>query len=525
MKPVIILSSAFIGQELAAEYGKIPPSFLPVGHKRLYELQQKSLTANHVEHEIYLSLPETFNVPDFDRMWLMKNQVKLIFVPDKLLLGDAIVYVLQTIKREFQEFGLLHGDTLIYELPLGSNDVVAIGPAPDNYDWGYFASNSEKISSNESMVLLGYFNFSSALLFRNKLAITNNNFVEAVNAYAKQQPLNEFVSNHWFDFGHLLTFYSSRCHIKTQRIFNDLLINANEIRKSGTNHQKIFAEAEWFKTIPLHLRKYTPALLGYGTSPTPWYKLEYISNPTLHELFVFGNLPYPVWSQILGSCFNFLKECIAKEVLDLNILASNYLKIFVLSKTNRRIEQFCNYQQIDMNTRWSYNDKLISSLNEIITITSDYIDEKSNNVTTGVMHGDLCFPNIFYDYRNRKIQVIDPRGMFDDEKASIIGDIRYDIAKLKQSITGYDLILADRYYCTGFEDRNLNIVFPDNEKMKAIESIAEDFCISGISFSDKQISALVIHLYLSMLPLHEDRPDHQKAFLANALRLYSENFS
>ena len=28
----------------------------------------------------------------------------------------------------------------------------------------------------------------------------------------------------------------------------------------------------------------------------------------------------------------------------------------------------------------------------------------------GVMHGDLCFPNTFFDFRQQQIKVIDPRG-------------------------------------------------------------------------------------------------------------------
>jgi hypothetical protein len=33
---------------------------------------------------------------------------------------------------------------------------------------------------------------------------------------------------------------------------------------------------------------------------------------------------------------------------------------------------------------------------------------------------------------------------------------------------------------------------------------------------------VTIGLFLSMLPLHADRPDRQAAFIANALRLYAE---
>jgi hypothetical protein len=525
MKPIIILSSAFIGPELAAEYGRLPPSFLPVGHKRLYELQYETLTEECGCCEIYLTLPESFRIPISDFSWLIEHRVNIIPIPDGVLLGEAILNALSAIEKPFQEFGLLHGDTLIYQLPLSSKDVVAMGSAPDIYDWGYLSKKDQdkfnRIGS--TMVLAGYFNFGSLHVFRNALEITNNNFVEAVNLYSEKYPLAEFLADNWLDFGHLLTFYRSRCHVRTQRVFNDLSINDNEVKKSGLDEGKITAEAEWFKAIPPNLRRYTPAFLGEGKNPKTWYKLEYISNPSLHELFVFGSLPYSLWSQILGGCFKFIDDCSKSEKIESKALSLFSFKSFVLSKTKMRIKQFYKFLEIDLDTKWLYNGTILPTLDDIAEITASEI-KKNSAATLGVMHGDFCFTNIFYDYRNSKVQVIDPRGVLGDGKISAMGDIRYDIAKLKQSVNGYDFILANRYQCTGFEDRNLKIDFPENEKMVEIEKIAENFYISGVGFSDRQINAIVIHLYLSMLPLHFDRPEHQKAFLANALRLYTENF-
>jgi hypothetical protein len=107
---------------------------------------------------------------------------------------------------------------------------------------------------------------------------------------------------------------------------------------------------------------------------------------------------------------------------------------------------------------------------------------------------------------------------------SIMGDIRYDLAKLNHSISGYDFILANRFQCHGFEAQDLSISFQDVGKMSQLESIARNFRVSCIGTGDLEISALTIHLFLSMLPLHQDRPDRQKAFLANALRLFSKDF-
>ena len=55
----LITSAAYISSGLVTEYGKIPPSFLPLQNKRLYE-HQLALVKN--EETIVLSLPAGFEV-------------------------------------------------------------------------------------------------------------------------------------------------------------------------------------------------------------------------------------------------------------------------------------------------------------------------------------------------------------------------------------------------------------------------------------------------------------------------------
>jgi hypothetical protein len=45
--------------------------------------------------------------------------------------------------------------------------------------------------------------------------------------------------------------------------------------------------------------------------------------------------------------------------------------------------------------------------------------------------------------------------------------------------------------------------------------------VDGIRASGPEVRAITVGLFLSMLPLHADRPDRQRAFIANALRLYA----
>ena len=103
---------------------------------------------------------------------------------------------------------------------------------------------------------------------------------------------------------------------------------------------------------------------------------------------------------------------------------------------------------------------------------------------------------------------------------TVFGDLKYDFAKLTHSIVGlYDYIISGYYKIEESANGSIEIVFDIDERIeKVISQYMQNFKVSGLSVQD--IIPLVILLFMSMLPLHADRPDRQKAMLINALRLY-----
>ena len=138
-----------------------------------------------------------------------------------------------------------------------------------------------------------------------------------------------------------------------------------------------------------------------------------------------------------------------------------------------------------------------------------------------IMHGDFCFSNILYDFRSQSIKVIDPRGIDFENNISNEGYLIYDLAKYFHSIIGlYDFIIAGNYKveCDNNNKFNFDIYRPDY--IKEIQNQFLKTKINGISINQKSIFATMIHLFLSMLPLHKDDKKRQQALAANALRLY-----
>ncbi|MBD6984623.1 capsular biosynthesis protein, partial [Vibrio parahaemolyticus] len=93
------------------------------------------------------------------------------------------------------------------------------------------------------------------------------------------------------------------------------------------------------------------------------------------------------------------------------------------------------------------------SISQILEYSEKYLPK--NRDVLNVMHGDLCFSNILYDFRAKKIKVIDPRGITPEGVKTIYGDLKYDLAKLSHSILGlYDYIIAG-YFSVDIKGREI----------------------------------------------------------------------
>lgn len=518
MTTTLITAASYVEAELAAEFGRLPTAFLPVGHRRLYDIQAELLGPG-----THLSLPASFAVPTADQERLERAGVAVVRIPDGLKLGESILYALELVGVATGAVRILHGDTIIYDLPEGE-DVVSIAEAPDTYEWGHVGP-PDHVGDPPEPVLSGYFHFADVTVLRRALAVARGDFLVALGEYAAERPLQNREVRSWLDFGHLQTYYRSRCSIRTQRAFNDMSISYRIVEKRSEDRTKLAAEAGWYEQLPAELRLYTPAFLGavQDTKGVSAYRIEYLPIPSIHELFVFGALGEATWRQIVASCFDFMGACLRQPPV-VSGTTNDTLRLLTVDKTAARLDTFFAASKLSADRIWRYQGRAMPTLHRIAEIVASAIKFEDHSMI-GAMHGDLCFTNIFYDFRTCRIRVIDPRGLVGSH-VSIGGDTRYDMAKLNHSIHGaYDFILADRYRCTGFDEGDLELAFPADSSFDLANAVAREFTLRGRRLGDAEITAVTIHLFLSMLPLHADNPRRQRAFIANALRLFSESFS
>ncbi len=506
---IIITSASYVNPELQAEFGKIPPSFLPLGSKRLYEHQFKLFK----NESIVLSLPKSYVIDELDKLKLLSLGIQIVFVEDGLSLGQSIVYVLNMLLPIDEHLSILHGDTLFMKLKK-ENDSIEISKVNTHYKWEYIVKNNKtfittkdyKQEELKEYVISGYFNFNNAYELIKCITKSSYSFIGGIKLYSEFNKMKLVKNDTWLDFGLTTTYFHSKKSFTTERSFNSLVISDGYVTKCSEKIEKIQSEINWYQKIPKNIMLYIPKFeVENGDN---CYKTEYLYLSNLNELFVFGKLPDYIWKQIFNSIKRFLNLLHSSRIKDLSI-NFNYKQ-----KTIDRLDMFILSRKIDLNKSWILNEIEIPSINTIVNELDSYMNTSD---VFSFIHGDFCMSNIMYDFKSNSIKVFDPRGMDFDNNITEYGKSEYDNVKLMHSVFGlYDFIIAEFYTLT-YESYNLKFKLETSNKITRIQEIYQNiFDVEEF----ESLYAIMIHLFLSMLPLHNDNEKRQYALLANAFRLY-----
>jgi hypothetical protein len=533
----LIMSAAYVGQELAAEFGYLPPSFLPVGTRRLYEYQRPRFPA---QANVHLALPESFIASDTDRHRMMELGLAPLALPDGLSLGEAVVFALNLVGGTDQPVTILHGDTLVDGMPAAASDSIGVADACEAYSWAEAALDGDCIVGLETVhagaerqkarpILCGVFAFAHGTALVRAMTRARGDFIQGLMLYGADHKLRVHAVTAWHDFGHVQTFFRSRRVLASARSFNTLRIDGRVARKSSADVAKMQAEAHWLAAVPPAIRIYAARLMQHGADAGSgsFYETEYAYLPTLAELFVFATFGRGTWARIMASCQEFLTAAASihdpagTDARNMPATGDAALSALVLTKTEARLRQFADATGFPIDANMWLDGRPLPSLTAIAADLASHIELDAGRAAC-VMHGDFCFSNILYDSRVQRIRVIDPRGFVEAGRPSVYGDLRYDMAKLAHSVFGrYDQIIAGRYDIPPGDGVRFAISFEQAPHHAWLEEMLRGMAVDGVPMASRQIHAISISLFLSMLPLHAERPDRQRAFIANALRLYT----
>jgi len=168
----IIMSGTYVQTGLIAEFGKIPPSFLPLGNRRLY-WHQIAMLQSHCD-QVFLTVPDDFELPQKDVVALAELGVQVLPSDRSRTIAEALLDGISSIPQLDGPLVVLYGDTLF--------------------------SGQVALPYEPGLVVSGLYSFSSTKVLANALSICNDDIIEALKIYDQSLPLQMLSQGSWFDF-------------------------------------------------------------------------------------------------------------------------------------------------------------------------------------------------------------------------------------------------------------------------------------------------------------------------------------
>jgi hypothetical protein len=509
----IWLSHEYAAKSARAAYGRLPHALLPLGFRRLWEAQSERLGA-HGEGAI-IALPDDHRLDEWDVRRFAAEGLDVRTFPRALSPGRVLMEIFASAALPAGPIRFLQGDLPAVGLETERLDLVTVG-RQRSAAWGALPDPTSP--GGQGRHLAGYASLSDSREFARLLAKLGGDLAGALAAYGARTPLTrqDVAPDGAAEGARSRSVVGGRGFLA--RGFNDVKIDQGGVRKTSGHVAKLMAEAQWLKRVPPRLQPFCAKVLDEGGCADGYsYVTEYRSLPTLAELYLFGRLERAAWSRILDGCKTFMDEARAAAG---DCRPVDALGRLAIDKTHARLEEFERKTAFGIHAGNRLNGRPAPSLTHCAETAARLI--RGAEARPAIMHGDFCFTNILYDTDADRILLIDPRGSIDDRSPTLCGDGVYDAAKLMHSIAGgYDLILAGRFDGV-FSGHDLQFDMPRSRRQAWLSRLGADVCAGGVAWGSPTVAAVVVTLFLSMLPLHEDDPIRQRAFIANALRLHRE---
>lgn len=538
---VLVPSATHIPPELQGDFGRIPSCMVPFGGvpvleriEQAYPADWRVLVAAHAGADAiarHLAHRES-------------ARTRLTDVGPTHSLGETVLRALRGAGGGKGHLVVHFGDTLAPGEVLEGDQFLYACP-DDLFRWTTFRLDANGYPSHlldkgvekegQGQAFIGVFSFADGARFETCLAQAVeardeelDPFYRALTAYylgSARPPVARATTN-WLDLGHLDTYYASRLvHAMGQRAFNDVSVDASRgiLTKRSRNRDEFRDEIRWYLSLPPALQYLAPRVFAHSLDPAdPWIEMEFYGYPPLAEVHLYARLDRTEWKaifrvleQVLGDMARHRPE---REEPSQSAAA---LRSMYLEKTVERLNRLRpgDLPRDLAEGPLEVNGRPCLALKDCLEQLPEMLQASGllEPAPFGVIHGDFCLSNILFDRRSRAIRLVDPRGRFG--AYSLHGDPRYDLAKLSHSFNGgYDFLVHGLFALTRSAPGRLALRLFEDEGHSAVrDQFNQTFLPGEATF--RQVRGIEALLFLSMVPLHTDRPRAQEAFLARGLEL------
>lgn len=536
---VLVPNWARLSPDMEAETGSKYAAFIPLGGAPLYKHIISQYRGNGCRVRIVFLIAQ--DAPEFELDPRENVGVEILRLERSGSIGETVLAGLAKIASG--DAVVVHmADTLLDLETVPVGDAVYVQSRSDLYRWTSVSVDPNgciKVTNDRTEigacgsrpVCVGLFAFEDGDRLSDALGNAlkqgppgREPFFVALESYSSSRPVDLRPVERWMDCGHVDGYYESRLGYQNLRHFNTLSYDPvrGRVTKKSLNKDAFRKQVRWFKQIPDEVAPFLPRVFGSSDGPDPFITMELLSIPTLGDLFVSQRLNLGAWNDVVRS-ISCIQSCFAEKAVK-NSLAPQLARVVYLEKTRSRLEEFVSQNQ-SAKHYFVYFAGEKWSIGRVQQTLARFIEQSGlldlDELTP--IHGDFCFSNLLYDPKVRLVKMIDPRGEFG--VPGVFGDRRYDLAKLAHSYDGkYDFIVADRFSVEVESEGRLRIHVRDSDYYTRVRSIFDAVLLPEPALR-QQVYALQALLFLSMLPLHSDKPHRQLAMLTTGLDLYAQSWS
>ena len=297
------------------------------------------------------------------------------------------------------------------------------------------------------------------------------------------------------------------------RHFNALEREQYTVVKRSNDRDKLKREFDFYSLIP-------PAMQSYFIQPFDFrddgasasYRMERVGIPDMALQWVHGAFLEHQFKKFLAHIFHFISIRPERSIGKSGATAVR--DELYLNKVRARVAMLKDlpaYVQLVplFDSAFGGIDALVYRYMGAF----DRMQRRSFQETLVIGHGDLCFSNIFYSKTNQYLKMIDPRGASKED--DLLPDVYYDLAKLSHSVQGaYDFVNHGKFDITIADDLRPRLSIKGASSGWAAAIFNRQLEEAGF---DPDLTRLYeASLFISMLPLHIDRPIKVLAFAINA---------
>lgn len=537
---VIVPSCGRLSPDMVAETACEFAAFVPLGGTPMYKHILAQYQALAIQARFtFVVAPDAPPLQSDDFAGL---EVETVVLPNSRSIGETILAGLHR-TRAGETVIVNMADTLaVLQAPV-VGDTVYTQLRSDLYRWtsvqaladGGIAfphdrDNPDAVDAPQA-VCVGVFTFGNAALLARLLASALERpaprpepFFSAVERYAATVPLAITPTSDWHDCGHVDTYYETRLRHQNLRHFNELSYDPvrGQVTKRSSKEEQFRHQVRWFKQVPDSLSAFLPRVFQSSDGESPFITMELLSIPTLSEVFVSRRMSPGAWNGVARTI-----KYIQAEMQKLSFsspLACELARSMYMDKTVTRIGEYTRQDPLAA-TYHVVQDGQRIDLAFVSAHIGRFVEETGllSLAELSPIHGDFCFSNLLFDPKARIVKMIDPRGEFG--VPGIYGDHRYDLAKLAHSYAGgYDLIVSDQFKASVLPGGEIDFNSGMDNYHAQVKDIFESILKPSPSLQ-VQVQAIEALLFLSMLPLHVDKPRRQLAMLATGLRLFAKTLT